>query len=165
MHFHSFQEEIALGPACWLWDYLRRSGASGYFLPLSGGADSSSTAALVGSMCQLVMQACEEGDSTVIQDVKRIIHSDKLPSTAQELAHHLFHTAYLGTANSSQGTQDYSSNLAGQIGAYHLYVNIDPVVHAIVALFTATTGFTPVYKVHGGSNTENLALQNIQVRV
>ena len=31
------EEEIALGPAIWLWDYLRRSGASGYFLPLSGG--------------------------------------------------------------------------------------------------------------------------------
>mgnify|MGYP005991941911 CR=1 FL=1 len=25
-----------LGPACWMWDYLRRSRASGYFLPLSG---------------------------------------------------------------------------------------------------------------------------------
>lgn len=41
------------GPACWLWDYLRRSGASGYLLPLSGGADSSSTAAIVGCMCQV----------------------------------------------------------------------------------------------------------------
>ena len=34
---HKPEEEIALGPACWLWDYIRRSGASGYFLPLSGG--------------------------------------------------------------------------------------------------------------------------------
>lgn len=41
------------GPACWLWDYLRRSGASGFLLPLSGGADSSSTAAIVGCMCQV----------------------------------------------------------------------------------------------------------------
>jgi len=31
-------EEIALGPACWLWDYLRRSNQGGYFCPLSGGA-------------------------------------------------------------------------------------------------------------------------------
>ena len=36
-HYHTPEEEIALGPACWLWDYLRRSGASGFFLPLSGG--------------------------------------------------------------------------------------------------------------------------------
>lgn len=53
MQVHVTEEEIALGPACWLWDYLRRSGASGFLLPLSGGADSSSTAAIVGSMCQV----------------------------------------------------------------------------------------------------------------
>ena len=35
--YHKPEEEIALGPACWLWDYLRRSGISGFFLPLSGG--------------------------------------------------------------------------------------------------------------------------------
>ena len=30
------EEECCLGPACWLWDFLRRSGAAGFFLPLSG---------------------------------------------------------------------------------------------------------------------------------
>ena len=54
---HTPEEEIGLGPACWLWDYLRRSGAGGYFLPLSGGADSSSTAAIVGLMCQQAVAA------------------------------------------------------------------------------------------------------------
>lgn len=42
VRIHSPEEECALGPACWMWDYLRRSGASGFLLPLSGGADSSS---------------------------------------------------------------------------------------------------------------------------
>ena len=56
-----FQPKIRrLGPSAWLWDYLRRSGASGYFLPLSGGADSASTCALVGSMCQMVVKACDK---------------------------------------------------------------------------------------------------------
>ena len=53
--YHSPEEEIALGPACWLWDYLRRSRQGGFLLPLSGGMDSSSTATLVFSMCNLVM--------------------------------------------------------------------------------------------------------------
>ena len=56
VRYHDPCEEIALGPACWLWDYLRRSGATGYLLPLSGGADSSSVAAIVGCMCQLVVK-------------------------------------------------------------------------------------------------------------
>ena len=47
-------EEIEKGPALWMWDYLRRYGGRGFFLPLSGGADSSSTAALVASMSKMV---------------------------------------------------------------------------------------------------------------
>lgn len=61
--YHTPEEEIAFGPGCWLWDYLRRSGASGFLLPLSGGADSSSVAAIVGCMCQLVVKGkfkCKE---------------------------------------------------------------------------------------------------------
>lgn len=50
-------EEIALAPALWLWDYIRRSrGARGFFLPLSGGADSASVAAIVASMANLVYE-------------------------------------------------------------------------------------------------------------
>jgi NAD+ synthase (glutamine-hydrolysing) len=51
---HSPLEEIAFGPALWLWDYLRRSGARGFFLPLSGGADSSAVASIVASMAIMV---------------------------------------------------------------------------------------------------------------
>jgi len=57
--YHCVEEEIAYGPACWLWDYLRRSGASGFFLPLSGGADSGATASMVGVMSNLVVKAVQ----------------------------------------------------------------------------------------------------------
>ena len=56
-----FSSLSSLGPACWLWDYLRRSGQNGYFLPLSGGIDSSSVACIVFSMCRLVFKAVNEG--------------------------------------------------------------------------------------------------------
>ena len=61
----------AAGPACWLWDYLRRSGAAGYMLPLSGGADSSATATIVGNMCQLVVRAVQQGDKAVEAEARR----------------------------------------------------------------------------------------------
>lgn len=50
-----------LGPACWLWDYLRRSRTQGYFLPLSGGIDSCATAVIVHSMCRLVAEKARAG--------------------------------------------------------------------------------------------------------
>lgn len=52
---------ISLGPACWLWDYLRRSRTQGYFVPLSGGIDSCATATIVFSMCREVVKAVAEG--------------------------------------------------------------------------------------------------------
>lgn len=52
---------ISLGPACWLWDYLRRSRTQGYFIPLSGGIDSCATAVIVYSMCRLVADAARRG--------------------------------------------------------------------------------------------------------
>lgn len=165
--FHAPEEEIALGPACWLWDYLRRSGASGYFLPLSGGADSASTAAIVGNMCQLVTAAARGGDEIVAKDIRRIAQlSDDAPiPSAKELAEMIFTTVYLGTENSSSETRARATALAKDIGASHLSVAIDVVVAAVVTFFATVTSKTPKFKIDGGSHAENLALQNIQARV
>lgn len=89
--YHLPEEEIALGPACYLFDYLRRSGTAGFLLPLSGGIDSCATAVIVHSMCRLAMQAVEEGDEQVIRDVKRMTrHSAEMPKTPQELSNQIF---------------------------------------------------------------------------
>ncbi|KAF2749564.1 NAD+ synthetase [Sporormia fimetaria CBS 119925] len=166
---HFPEEEIALGPACWLWDYLRRSKAAGFLIPLSGGIDSCSTATLVFSMCRIVMQALKDGNKQVEEDVRRLTSaygdSEKLPTTAQELCNKILHTCYLGMeSQSSQETRSRAERLAKDIGAYHTDLNIDSVFHAEKNLLTQATGFEPNFKVHGGSVAENLALQNIQAR-
>ncbi len=72
------EEECCKGPACWLWDYLRRSGASGYLLPLSGGADSAAVAGIVKVMCTLVAQEIIlDKNSQVFEDVKRLFGHDQ----------------------------------------------------------------------------------------
>ncbi|GBG25937.1 Glutamine-dependent NAD+ synthetase [Hondaea fermentalgiana] len=167
VRYHLPEEQIAYGPAVWLWDYARRTGASGFFLPLSGGADSSSTAAIVGAMCQMVAKAALNGDERVIADARRMAGQgpDYLPTDPREFANCIMHTAYLGTENSSQGTENFAKGLAEAIGNYHLTVKIDGVVSAILTLFRAVFGGRePRFKVHGGSFSENQALQNIQAR-
>ena len=47
--------------------------------------------------------------------------------------------------------------------SYHTDFNMDAVVSAIRDLFCYVTNIKPKFKVHGGSQAENLALQNIQV--
>ena len=166
VHYHEPEEEIALGPACWLWDYLRRSGASGYFLPLSGGADSSAVATIVGSMCQIVVAKLRGGDAAMLADVRKVVGDDSFePKSAEELASRIFFTCYMATENSSAETRARASALAEEIGASHSNINIDGMVAAMIKMFTRFGSKAPKYKVHGGSETENLALQNIQARL
>ncbi|PLN80123.1 glutamine-dependent NAD(+) synthetase [Aspergillus taichungensis] len=167
--YHAPEEEVALGPACWLWDYLRRCGAVGYFLPLSGGIDSCATAVIVHSMCREVVKAVQEGNEQVIADVRKLCAepegSDWLPSTSQEVCNRIFHTSYMGTQNSSKETRDRSKALATDIGSYHIDFNFDTVVTALTNMFTVVTNFQPRFKVHGGGKAENAALQNVQARL
>ncbi|KAK9767400.1 glutamine-dependent NAD(+) synthetase [Basidiobolus ranarum] len=168
VRYHTPEEEISLGPACWLWDYLRRSGTNGYFLPLSGGIDSCATATLVTSMCRLVAEAAQNGNIQVIKDARRIAgveDADYLPTDPKEFAGRIFHTCYMGTSNSGAETRYRAKTLAEEIGSYHTDLNMDAVVQAVITLFMLITGKTPSYTVHGGTNTENLALQNIQARL
>ncbi|XP_042413861.1 glutamine-dependent NAD(+) synthetase-like [Zingiber officinale] len=168
VRYHCPEEEIALGPSCWLWDYLRRSGASGFLLPLSGGADSSSVAAIVGCMSQLVIKDIQEdGDEQVKADALRIglYKNGEIPTDSKEFAKRIFYTVYMGSENSSEVTRSRAKILADEIGSWHLNVDIDGVISALLSLFQTLTGKCLRYKVDGGSNTENLALQNIQARV
>ncbi|KAI7899195.1 uncharacterized protein BX663DRAFT_538097 [Cokeromyces recurvatus] len=165
--YHLPEEEIALGPACWLWDYLRRSKTAGYFLPLSGGIDSCATAVIVASMCRLVVKECQAGNPQVLEDVRRLAGGDAsyTPNDPREFANRIFYTCYMGTENSSSETRKRAKDLAKVIGSYHTDLNMDSVVKSIHGLFTLVTGKMPKYRVHGGSDTENLALQNIQARL
>ena len=166
-------EEIGYGPACWLWDYLRRSGASGYLLPLSGGADSACTAAIVGCMCQLVAEAVNSGDADIFEEAKRVGRYSEVDAVQmrghmnpREFAHRIFSTIYMGTLSaSSKETRQRSKTLSSQIGSHHTDLDIDTVVESLVALFQRVTGKRPAFRVDGGNASENLALQNIQARV
>lgn len=165
--YHKPEEEIALGPACWMWDYLRRSKAAGFFVPLSGGIDSCATATIVFSMCRLVVQAIGEGNQQVIEDVQRFYPDgdDVTKLTAQDFCNRIFCTCFMGMKEqSSKETRSRAKELAAAIGAHHIDCNIDVVYNAIKTLVSETLNFEPKFKVHGGSISENLALQNFQSR-
>lgn len=164
--YHSPQQEIALGPACWLWDYLRRSGQGGFFLPLSGGVDSSSTACIVFSMCTQVVTGIQKGDPQVLADVRKIVcDPEYTPTDPRELCNRLFVTCYMASENSSSQTKARANALAQQIGSYHTNICIDVAVTAVLGIFTAVTGLVPRFGSRGGSARENLALQNVQARL
>jgi NAD+ synthase (glutamine-hydrolysing) len=88
LRLHTPEEEISLGPACWLFNFLVRSKAAGFFIPLSGGLDSAATATLVYSMCTIAMKALKEGNKSVKADIERLYgayHEGELPETPAQL--------------------------------------------------------------------------------
>lgn len=167
--FHTVEEEIALCAGCYLWDYLRRSGTAGYLVPLSGGIDSCATAVIVYSMCRIVIQALEEGNEQVIEDVKRIAKYDGegvLPKTPQALCNQIFTTIYMGMSKqSSKETRQRARDLGEAIGSYHINLDIDEVYQAQKNLVINAINFEPKFKVEGGTQQENLTLQCIQARI
>lgn len=178
-------EEIAYGPSGWLWDYLRRSGQRGYFLPLSGGADSSATATLVAIMCQRVFSHLNGDDggpvttercrTQLLADVRKLTRlPDYTPTSWQQLCGKLFVTCYMASEYSGDETRARAALLAEQIGSVHTSITIDEITSAIQSTFSAVRVHSgraedaaPIRsdpQMEGGTATENLALQNIQAR-
>lgn len=164
--YHDAMEEIAMGPACWLWDYLRRSKQGGFFLPLSGGIDSCSTACIVYSMCRLICAELEKKNDKILGDVRQVVSDiNYTPSSPEDLCSKLLVTCYMATANNSASTKTLAQDLASNIGSTHFSILIDMAVDAIITIWTTTMRIMPRFKVNGGANCEHMALQNIQARL
>lgn len=159
-------EEIANAQAVFLWQYLSRTNSPGYFLPLSGGLDSATVALFVYSMARMVLQAVNDGEQTVLSDLRRVTgEKDFVPATPEDIVSRLLHTCYMGTVNSGEETRSRAERLSKRFGGYHSDIKIDEAVIAHENIISQTLGgFRPKYSIEGGSAAENLARQNIQAR-
>lgn len=157
--------EIWLSTAVYLWQYLTRTNSAGFFLSLSGGLDSSTVALFVHGMARLVISSIEAGEVTTLADLRRVTGvKDFTPKSPDEIVNRLLTTCYTGTVNSSEETQSRARRLAEKLGAWHLDIPIDAAIEAHQALVKTALNFTPHYSVEGGTQAENLALQNLQAR-
>jgi NAD+ synthase (glutamine-hydrolysing) len=152
-------------------------------------------AAIVYVMAVQVAAAVSGGNVQVLEDVRRIVPAASEPGaviTPAEIAQAVLHTVYMGTSNSTDATRRRALSLAQDVGAYHSWVSIDAAVDAVVTIFGALCGKVPQYLsngeceynllqcamasvicvvvvglalVAGGTEREDLALQNIQARL
>jgi NAD+ synthase (glutamine-hydrolysing) len=77
----------------------------------------------------------------------------------------LLHTGFMGSVNSSPETRRRAGELAKFVGCYHIDCSIDSVIDSFLSVFFAAMNFAPIFKLYGGTNQENLALQNLQARI
>ncbi|WP_018621552.1 NAD(+) synthase [Spirosoma luteum] len=150
------EEEFARAVALGLFDYLRKSRSHGYVLSLSGGADSSSIAALVFLMIRMAVE------NIGIDGVKKKlghINAIQKCKTPEEMMGKLLTVMYQSTENSSDDTFGSAKELADDIGATFLNININGLVETYRGLIEGQLGRELSW------DTDDLALQNIQARV
>lgn len=159
------EEEMLIAPAMWLFDYLKLSGAVGFFLPLSGGLDSCSVALIVHRLAEMLADEYDRGCKMVVEFVRSRLCLKEIID-AEAICHQLLITCYMKNANSTLETQQLAADIGRTIGSTHLEINLGAVISALSPILVdALGGFCPHFRVEGGSIGEDLALQNIQARL
>lgn len=152
-----FELEIHQYVSLWMWDYLRRSGMTGFMMPLSGGLDSSSVATLVYSMCNYIHSSLKNQQ---VQSYFKIVHSippetitTDLP-TPEAICKRLLKCCYLSTKYSSQATLRRAKLLSEAIGAEFIDLSLQDVYAQFRGILT-------------DKDSDNVSLldQNLQARL
>ncbi|RMD41983.1 hypothetical protein DV735_g3192, partial [Chaetothyriales sp. CBS 134920] len=158
-------EEIYRAEAAYLWQYLTRANAGGYFLALSGGLDSATVALFVFGMAKVVLHSINSGNEKTLADLRRVTGEPNLVvKEPQDIVKRLFHTCYMAAQHSGNQTRSRAKRLSESIGGFHSDINIDGTVAEHEKIVEKALNFKPKFKVEGGSVAENLAKQNIQAR-
>ncbi len=149
------EEEFARAVALGLLDYLRKSRSEGFVVSLSGGADSSSVAALVALAVRFAR--AELGHDGLRH---KLAHISRPPADADDQAwvHRLLTCVYQATRNSSDTTRTAAAELAVALGANFLEFDVDEIVNRYVDMVAAGLNRQLDWE------TDDLALQNIQAR-
>jgi NAD+ synthase (glutamine-hydrolysing) len=151
-----FAEAVALG----LYDYLRKAGASGFAISLSGGADSAACLALIHWLAHKLVQTAPANLPALLQDFLQ-----QLPATynhnerARALTGKLCVCAYQASANSGLATLNAARSIAEACGARFLHIDIQPLVNAYEKILEGYLARPLSWQ------EDDLARQNIQARV
>ncbi|MGB3183049.1 MAG: nitrilase-related carbon-nitrogen hydrolase [Cyclobacteriaceae bacterium] len=158
---HDPYEEFTLASTLALFDYVRKSRSRGFVLSLSGGADSSACAVLVG---ETVNRGIDElgldrflekiGYSDLYPDLKALSPEE----AARAIMRKWLTTAYQGTKNSSEDTYLSAKGLADSLGATFYQWKIDEEVAGYTAKIEKAIGRQLTWE------QDDITLQNIQAR-
>lgn len=156
--FEHSNEEFAQAATLALYDYMRKAFIKGYVLSLSGGADSSSIAVLVAHLVRVGVK--ELGAEAFLKSlsIDEIDINQDTNILAKEITSLILFTAYQGTENSSNETEESARELAQSLGAKFKSWIIDESIQAAHKIAEGAIGRKLSWE------TDDIALQNIQAR-
>lgn len=152
------EEEFTRAVALALFDYLRKSGACGFVVSLSGGADSATVAVLAALMARLA--ADELTPAGVLERMPRVAAAAGLHggAGADDIVRGLLACVYQSTRHSSDATRAAARAVAEGVGGEFFEWDVQQLVDGYVRTVSAAVGREL------GWESDDLALQNIQAR-
>jgi NAD+ synthase (glutamine-hydrolysing) len=156
---YEFWEATSLG----LYDYMRKSKSKGFVLSLSGGADSSACAVMVGEMVKKGVKELGAEEFLKKGGIQELISPSELVGIAFEeqvkrIMNKILICAYQGTQNSSDDTFNSAKELAKSLGATFYQWPVDEEVKSYTSKVEKAIGRKLSWE------TDDITLQNIQAR-
>ncbi len=151
-HYSNRNEEFSHAAGLALFDYCRKSKSKGFVLSLSGGADSSTIATLIGFAVRTALE--QRGKNGLENKLRFKLDGD----TPEEITSQLLTTAYQATKNSSEATFNSAKKLAESLGATFYNWNIDCEVDQYRSTIESAIGRKLTWE------QDDITLQNIQAR-
>ena len=151
------EEEFTRAVCLGLFDYMRKSRSRGFVVSLSGGCDSTSIVALIGTMLKLAEN--ELGFEELCSRLGSFLNQKGGPEDINELAQSILTTVYQSTKNSGEITRNAARDVAKAIGSTHYEFDVDEIVNQYEKIVSDAIGEDLTWEKH------DITLQNIQARV
>jgi NAD+ synthase (glutamine-hydrolysing) len=151
------EEELARAVSLGLFDYMRKSGAHGFVVSASGGADSSAVACLVHLAARRALK--ELGAATVAERLAHVPRVEACLASPESLTYRLLTTLYQGSENSSDATRSAARVLCESIGARHHDLDVQPLIDGYIRTVEDAVADVLTWE------HDDVVLQNIQARV
>ena len=154
--------ELLTAMSSYLWEQLTKTGAAGFFVPLSGGADSSLIAFSTFFLCKRVFDA---KDPEVRAQFRRTVNDPAFEFVSPEqLAHKILFAAYL-PASFSGRTRKHAEQLAARLNANFFEIGIQNIFNEFKSTVENALQIKTSFRQHDQFQNEDLALQNVQARI
>jgi NAD+ synthase (glutamine-hydrolysing) len=157
-----YERELLNAMSSYIWDQLLKSSACGFFVPLSGGADSSLISFTVHYLCKRVVKSKDKS----IKDLFKKVTGNQLLEfeSAENLTKEILFTAYLPSSFSGV-TKKFAENLAARIHANFMIINIQKIFDQFKDTIESALEIKTSFRDNGKFEREDLALQNLQARI
>jgi NAD+ synthase (glutamine-hydrolysing) len=153
-------EEMSRALAIALWDYLRKSGAQGYVVSMSGGADSAACAVFVALAVTCALHELSPGGViAALPRVHAVHEAIERGGDAKAVIGALLACAYQPTENSGAVTREAAERVSRAIGAQFSVIDVTAQHRAYIAATEQAIGRALDWQ------RDDITLQNIQARV